>query len=152
MTVHAISSPSPEPITFTPVPDEALPPVGRGRRVRWLVLIAAVMAAFWAGRFSAPESVIGTRPTLDTTLAWMFDAALGHPGATSEGAAVAAALTDITVERIDVVDPVLGPLLVVISHRDGMMVYEIAVERRTLDWTVTASRLTSDRAISQAGS
>ncbi len=120
--------------------------------MRRLVVVVAVVAAFGLGRISAPERVVASPPALDTTLVWMFDAALGHRGATSEGVPVPAALTDIAIERIDVVDPVLGPLLAVVSHRDGMMVYEITVERRTLDWTVTARRLTPDEGISPSGS
>lgn len=112
------------------------------RRRQWIVLGATIVASFSAGLLAAPTDPINPAPTLESTMQWMFAAGLGQESGTPDGAAVFAAVPDIRVEKIEMLDTRLGSMMAIVADpATGLSAYEINVERSGLDWSVSATRL-----------
>ena len=96
--------------------------------------------------FTSPPHSIAVAPDLQTTLGWMFDAALAHEAVDGSGTVVASAVPGIIVESVEILDAASGPIVAVVSSpEDGLAAYEIIVERERLNWRVIATRLSSER-------
>ena len=140
--MQAITAPQPEgSVRFRPVP--AIEPTPTGRTwPRWLLIALAVVAAFLAGALSTRPVDVPVSSDAESTLQWMFEAALTYEATTVDGEFAPPATSKVTLEHIEIVDPYRGPILATVSDADGnLSAYEIIVERKDLDWNVKATQL-----------
>ena len=141
--MQAISSPTPDqgpsPISSTAAPAVVPKPT---RYRQWMILTLVALAGFAAGYLIPDTTARPPVPDVHNTMQWMFDAALAYEATTEGGKVVPAALPGISVEEVETVDPVRGPIVAIVSDQsDNLSAYRIVVERHNLDWTVTATRL-----------
>lgn len=142
--MHAINAPLPDPpITLTPLPPiDAEPTASKERRrLPWLVGAVAGLAIglVVSPAPTAEPVVIESAPTLDSTLEWMFDAALGYVAVDAAGTPIDPALIEPRVISAAIANPATGPIVTVIEDAAGaQLVYEVSVERHGMGWEVRA--------------
>lgn len=148
----AISVPAPDrPPVLTPLETGTSEPSRPSAWRKAVTPIGIAAVAFTLGWLARPNTPVPpARPDVAATLAWMFDAALAHAGSDSDGAPQPPAVGTVAVRQVETIDPATGPLLALVALDGQPAAYEIAVERRGLDWTVRALQLTPD--VSRSGS
>jgi len=145
MDVITTPSPSedvaPNPVTGLPSPaarhrlsDHWIWAIGAACLVVGIVLGAMTMSALQSGEAAAPD--------LDATLEWMFTASLTYSAVTEDGQDIPPPARSVEVREIEILDPVRGPILAIVSldHTASteVVAYEIATSRQGRSWTVEA--------------
>ena len=107
-----------------------------------MLMSLGLVVAFLAGTLAAQPATLPAPSDAESSLQWMFQAALTHHGSSPNGGIAPAATDMIILEHLEIVDPYRGPILATVSDADGnLSAYEIIVERKGLDWKVKATQL-----------